>query len=117
MNEMKNWDDYRLFVAVDQAQGLIGATLTTQVSTATLSRRMHLLEKNLKLSLFIRHREGYELTDIGKIMLKKIQHMQQVVQDVEHWRDSLTLQSSVKVAAGDWTSMFIAIIKGSIKAN
>jgi len=49
-------------------------------------------------------------------LLKKIQHMQQVVQDVEHWRDSLTLQSSVKVAAGDWTSMFIAkSLKGVLK--
>jgi len=108
MNEIQNWDDYRLFIAVAQAQGLVGATQLSGTSAATLSRRMHLLEKSLSIPLFIRHREGYQLTAQGEILLEKVQQMQQVTQDVAHWRDTLNVRSSVKVAAGDWTSMFIA---------
>ena len=108
MNEKQNWDDYRLFLAVAQAQGLVGATLLSGASTATLSRRMRALEKRLGIGLFIRHREGYELTAQGLQLIEKVQLMRQSMQDIEHWRDSHHLQSSVKVAAGDWTSMFIA---------
>ena len=108
MDEIQKWDDYRLFLAVAQAQGLVGATLLTGASAATLSRRMHALEKRLTIPLFIRHREGYTLTEQGGQLVNKVQLMHQSMQDIAHWCDTQHSQCSVKVAAGDWTCMFIA---------
>ena len=70
MDETWNWDDLRLFLAVARASGLAKAAPMTRVSAPTLSRRMTSLERALGGTLFLRHRNGYDLTTAGKELLE-----------------------------------------------
>ncbi len=108
MNETMNWDDLRLFLAVARAAGLGKAARKTQVSAPTLGRRMTALERSLGASLFRRHRRGYDLTSAGKELLERAEAFERAALDVERWQSATDIRPLVKIAAGDWTSAFVA---------
>ncbi len=108
MDETLNWDDLRLYLAVARNGGLAGAVPTTQLSAPTLSRRMISLECALGLSLFIRRRDGYGLTGAGKELLDLAEAVEQGILGIERWRSAVDPHPVVKIAAGAWTSIFIA---------
>ena len=51
-----DWDDLRLFLDVARLGGLSAATGTTNLSAATLGRRITALEKQIGEPLFVRSR-------------------------------------------------------------
>ena len=108
MNETWNWDDLRLFLSVARAGGLARAVPMTQVSAPTLSRRMMSLERALGTSLFVRRRDGYDLTIAGKELLELAETLEQGALNVERWRAAADRHPVVKIAAGAWTSTFVA---------
>lgn len=108
MNETLDWDDLRLFLAVAQAGGLAGATKPTGLSAATLGRRMLALERALGMELFVRHQDGYSLTASGAQLVAKADGLAQGATAIERWRASIDPLPSVRIAAGAWTSSFIA---------
>lgn len=108
MNETLDWDDIRLFLAVAQAGGLAGATKPTGLSAATLGRRMLTLERALGMTLFVRHQEGYSLTASGAQLVAKADTLAQGATAIERWRAAIDPVPSVRIAAGAWTSSFIA---------
>ena len=108
MNETWNWDDLRLFLSVARAGGLARAVPMTQASAPTLSRRMMSLERALGTSLFVRRRDGYDLTIAGKELLELAETLEQGALSVERWRTAADPHPVVKIAAGAWTSTFIA---------
>ncbi|MCJ8520814.1 DNA-binding transcriptional LysR family regulator [Pseudorhizobium tarimense] len=57
---MKNipWDTYQLFLQVARCGGLSGAAAVTELSPATIGRRMVELEALVGRSLFLRSRTG-----------------------------------------------------------
>ena len=61
-----NWDDIRLFLAVARAQSLTAAGRALRLDPATLSRRIQRLERDLRVSLFVKSPQGYALTQAGR---------------------------------------------------
>jgi DNA-binding transcriptional LysR family regulator len=108
MNETWNWDDLRLFLAVARNGGLAKAVPLARVSAPTLSRRMLSLERSLRRSLFRRRRDGYELTIAGRELLALAETLEQGALRIERWRASAASYPVVTIAAGAWTSAFLA---------
>jgi DNA-binding transcriptional LysR family regulator len=108
MNETWSWDDLRLFLAVARAEGLAGAKRLTGVSPPTLGRRMTALEESLGGDLFVRQRDGYLLTERGKELLRLAEALELSALNIDRWRGSEGIVPVVKIAAGTWTSAFIA---------
>ncbi|MEM7168531.1 MAG: LysR family transcriptional regulator [Pseudomonadota bacterium] len=108
MNEMLNWDDLRLFLAVARQGGLAGAAPISRASAPTLSRRMLALEQMMGVQLFTRHRSGYELTRAGDELLKMSESLERSILRIDRWRFEADPIPVVRIAAGDWTSIFIA---------
>ncbi len=108
MNDTLNWDDLRLFLSVARGGGLAKAVPITQVSAPTLGRRMMSLERALGTSLFLRRRDGYDLTSAGRELLELAETLEQGALGVERWRTAADSHPVVKIAAGAWTSTFIA---------
>lgn len=105
---MLNWEDIRLFLAVARAGGLVGAKTTTQLSAPTLGRRILALEHELGVTLFDRHRLGYDLTTAGQELFERSIALEQSASSIERWRTTIDPQPVVKIAAGAWTSSFIS---------
>lgn len=108
MNETWNWDDVRHFLAIARAGGLAGATSVTGVSAPTLSRRMTSLERALGLSLFVRRQNGYGLTEAGEQFLVRAETLEKGALGIERWRSESDPHPVVRLAAGAWTSRFVA---------
>lgn len=105
---MINWDNIRIFVAVARAGGLAGATEITNLSPPTLGRRLLALEQDLGVTLFTRHRTGYGLTTAGQELLERSATLEQGAIAIEQWRTIIDPRPVIKIAAGAWTSSFIA---------
>jgi DNA-binding transcriptional LysR family regulator len=108
MDETLQWDDLRLFLAVARAGGLAGAARAVGISPPTLGRRMTSLERCLSRALFVRQRDGYELTSGGKDLLRLAEALELDALKIDRWRTSDGIGAVVRIAAGAWTSAFIA---------
>jgi DNA-binding transcriptional LysR family regulator len=108
MNETLRWDDLRLFLAIARAGGLAGAARAVGVSPPTLGRRMTSLERCLGREVFVRQRDGYELTGGGKDLLRLAEVLELDALNIDRWRTSNGIGAVVRIAAGAWTSAFIA---------
>jgi DNA-binding transcriptional LysR family regulator len=108
MNERLNWDDVRLFHAVARSGGLSAARVVTGLSSPTLGRRMAAMERAMGVALFDRRRDGYRLTAAGLELLRRSEVLEQGAIAIQRWRTTVDPQPLVRVAAGGWTSVFIA---------
>ena len=63
---VKDWDDYRFFLAVAEAGSLSAAAQSTGASQPTIGRRVADLERRLEARLFDRSPSGYRLTKLGQ---------------------------------------------------
>lgn len=61
----------KAFIAVADALSVTKAAERLHISQPPLSRHIHQLEEELGLTLFVRHRQGVTLTDVGKRLLEK----------------------------------------------
>lgn len=66
---MFDWNDLRHFLAVARTGSTLAASRTLQVSQATVSRRVSMLEETLGTPLFGRSASGYVLTSRGRAVL------------------------------------------------
>lgn len=61
-----NWDDLRVFLAINRAGSLSGAGRALGVDQTTAARRLAALEARLGATLFLRTKQGFVLTDAGR---------------------------------------------------
>lgn len=108
MNEILNWRDLQLFFAVANAGGLAGAVKATGLSAPTLGRHMTALEQAVGCSLFVRHKNGYELTADAKELLSHVRSMQEASTGISRWHEQRASEPVIKITAGTWTSRFMA---------
>lgn len=66
---MMNWDDFRIFLAVQRAGGLVGAARRLGVDHTTVARRLSALETRLGAQLVDRSPRGARLTEAGRALL------------------------------------------------
>jgi DNA-binding transcriptional LysR family regulator len=72
-----DWDDTRVFLAVEREKTLRGAARTLGMDQATVGRRIAALERSLGATLFLHTSEGYVLTRAGEMALTSAEKMEQ----------------------------------------
>lgn len=103
-----SWDDLRLFLDVARLGGLSAATATTELSAATLGRRVAALEKQIGEPLFHRSHAGYSLTRAGEELLRRAEEVEAAMTSLTRWRDGEIGDRMVRISAGTWTTAFLA---------
>ena len=68
-----DWNDLRHFLEVARLGSVTQAAKALGTSQATVARRVAALEEGLKTKLFVRHQNGYVLTDEGRDVLAPAQ--------------------------------------------
>lgn len=77
-----NWDDTRIFLAVQRERTLRRAARVVGVDQATVGRRIAALEHALGATLFLRASDGYALTPAGESVLRSAEKMEQFAHDL-----------------------------------
>lgn len=90
-------------MAVARERGLAGAARLTGKSAPTLGRRMLLLERLTGTDLFHRLPRGYELTEEGQKIFKKIAAFESGILSLSS-STQFDKKALVKVSAGSWMS-------------
>ena len=100
------WDDYRHFLAIEQAGSVLGAAKRLGVNHTTVLRRIAGLERRLGVRLFERLRTGYTPTAAGEELREVVLRVQQALLDAEHRLSGKDLQLSgaVRIATTDTLS-------------
>ncbi|MFZ1492805.1 MAG: LysR family transcriptional regulator, partial [Candidatus Competibacter denitrificans] len=101
-----DWDDYRYFLAIEQAGSVLAAAKRLGVNHTTVLRRIASLEKRLGVRLFERLRTGYTPTAAGEELREVIGRVQQMLINAEHQLAGKDLQLSgiVRIATTDTLS-------------
>ncbi|PZX34354.1 Transcriptional regulator, LysR family [Cupriavidus phytorum] len=77
-----NWDDTRIFLALQRERTLRQAARVAGVDQATVGRRLAALEHALGATLFLRTSEGYVLTPAGENALRSAEKMEKFAHDL-----------------------------------
>jgi len=80
---MKNWDDLRYYLTVARSGTVSAAARSLHVSHSTVLRRIDALETELGVKLFQRLQSGYQLTEAGASLYKKVTDLDADVQFLE----------------------------------
>ena len=80
---MFDWNDLKYFLAVAQHGSTLAGSRALRVDQSTVQRRLVELERRLGLVLVTRERQGYQLTDTGRMLLQHAERVQQAVQQFE----------------------------------
>ncbi len=107
--ELDNWDDLRVFLAVARAGSLNGAAPSLKMDPATLSRRIHRLEKRLGATLFVKSSHGYLLTNDGKRVQDEVEVAEgPLIRAIEPGQsDPKGLSGQIKIGAPDGMANFV----------
>jgi len=78
-----NWDDVRIFLAIQSAGTLRGAAQRLAIDQTTVGRRLTGLERELGSRLFLRTTGGLVLTDTGQQVLRMAEGMERMAVSFE----------------------------------
>ncbi len=98
-----NWDDARIFLAVQRERTLRAAARSLNLDQATVGRRLAALEHALGSTLFLRTSKGYSLTPVGEIALRSAETMEQSAHELVRQTQGVDkrLAGDVKVTTTD----------------
>jgi DNA-binding transcriptional LysR family regulator len=94
----------RAFIAVADALSVTKAAERLHISQPPLTRHLHQLERELGVTLFVRHRHGVALTDAGRRLLEKARMLDAAAADFT--------TSARRVACGDALPLRVGIAWG-----
>jgi len=83
MNDMLDWGDYRIVLAIAEAGSLTGAAKRLVTSHPTLFRRINAVEKKIGVRLFERLRTGYRPTAAGEEIIATARKITELTHDTE----------------------------------
>lgn len=69
--KIERWDDVRVFLQAARSGSFSAAAKVEGIEQSTMSRRIAALEANVGQPLFLRHRTGLTLTDLGQRLLRR----------------------------------------------
>lgn len=101
MLKVFEWDDLRIFLAIMRGKSVRAASKLLNVSHSTVSRRLHAMEQQLSVKLFIRQPEGFVLTEIGEALVERAERVESEILSMERevfGRDAL-LSGPVRISA------------------
>lgn len=98
-----DWDNARIFLAIQRAGTLRGAAEQLQIDQATVGRRLNAMEKSLGARLFLRTPSGYVATPAGELAVTAIEKMEQAADQLQRQMQGIDerLCGVVRVAATD----------------
>ncbi len=98
-----SWDLIRTFQSVAQTGSLSAAARALQLTQPTVGRHIDLLEQALNMSLFIRSREGMQLTSKGADLMETALEMDRAATGFERQATGLDddISGVVRVSAND----------------
>jgi len=103
MHTIANWDDYHYFLMVARLGSLKAASKALRVNHTTVLRRINALEEKLETRLFERLKTGYELTESGEEIFKRIDHIEEeflAIERVVLGRD-IRIEGRIKISTTD----------------
>lgn len=77
------WDDLRIFLAVLRGRSVNAAAKLLGSSRSTVSRRLQAMEEQLGIKLFVRHPEGFVLTEVGEAMVERAERVESEILSME----------------------------------
>ncbi len=85
INTMKGmeWDDLRVFLAVQRGQSVRAASALLDVSHSTISRRLNAMEAKLETRLFVRTPTGLVATETGLSIIERAERIEAEVLGIE----------------------------------
>lgn len=83
-----NWNDLSVFLEIAREKTLSGAAVKLGVTHSTVFRRINNLESHLKVKLFSRNPDSYQLTEIGKEVLAHVKQVRSHVDDIHRLLDN-----------------------------
>src|SRR5215831_21250451 len=75
--DMPNWDDIRVFLALEREGTLLGAGKVLHVNHTTVARRLKALEEDLGTRLLDQTPDGYVLTPAGESIVRFAESMEE----------------------------------------
>jgi DNA-binding transcriptional LysR family regulator len=72
---MYDWSDVRFFLAVARGGSTLAAARALRVNQTTVVRRIEAMETALKTRLFVRHQDGYRLSESGAGLLAQAERV------------------------------------------
>lgn len=94
------WDDLRIFLAILRGRSVRAAAKLMGVSHSTVSRRLQAMESQLGVKLFVRHPEGFVLTEVGETMVERAERVESEILSMEReifGRDA-TLSGPIRIS-------------------
>lgn len=95
------WDDLRIFLAIQRGRSVRAASKLLGVSHSTVSRRLSAMEDQTGINLFIRKPEGFVLTETGEAMVARAERVESEILSMERevfGRDTI-LAGPVRISA------------------
>jgi len=77
------WDDLRIFLAIQRGRSVRAASKLLGVSHSTVSRRLSAMEDQTGVNLFVRTPEGFVLTEIGEAMVDRAERAESEILSME----------------------------------
>ncbi|MFK7998103.1 MAG: LysR family transcriptional regulator [Polyangiales bacterium] len=94
--EIQRWDDVRLFLQAARRGSFSAAAKAEGIEQSTMSRRIASLEENLGHPVFLRHRTGLTLTDLGRRLVRRAEQA-----EAELWGFADEAKGEERDVAGD----------------
>ncbi|MCJ8300111.1 MAG: LysR family transcriptional regulator [Pseudomonadales bacterium] len=94
------WDDLRIFLAILRGRSVRAAAKLMGVSHSTVSRRLQAMESQLGIKLFVRHPQGFILTEVGEAMVERAERVESEILSMEReifGRDA-TLSGPIRIS-------------------
>ena len=111
-----SWDGFRYFLAVARTGTLSAAAASLRIEHTTVSRHIRLLEEELRIQLFHRSNQGYQLTEAGARFLHKVESVESAVMSAQVMADeNVEIAGTVRVGAPDgFGTVFLAPLLGDL---
>lgn len=106
-----NWDDTRVFLALQRERTLRRAAKVVNMDQATVGRRIAALEHALSATLFLRTSDGYVLTNAGENALRSAEKMEQSAHELARQAQGVDtrLEGEVRVTTTDTLALAFLI--------
>ena len=101
------WDDVRILLFVLRYGSYAKAARHSELSLATIGRRIKLLERALGRELVVRHRDGHRLTAAGQSLLPAAHRMLLAAEELERAAAG-NARTTLRVVGLEWDAMFVA---------
>jgi DNA-binding transcriptional LysR family regulator len=106
---LTGWDDVRIFLAVSTSPSFSVAAQLLGTTPSTITRRIAIMEKRARVSLFKRQATGIELTAEGAALVDPARHMAEAAGQFQERLAQLTdeIHGTIRISAGEGLANYV----------